>query len=171
MYIDLLKLPKEGKKLCLAFNESFCDTLFNIKCFTGEIFKEKDEFILHGELSFEVEEQCDRCLEHFILSMNEYIILKLSDKFCKVDISGKPEIQLSDEDLDRLYIDNNIIIINILILEEAESLRPISKLCNSECKGLCKYCGLNMNKHVCDCDHLIKEHFSMEDLVNKYNKK
>lgn len=170
MLIDLLKLPKEGKKLDLVFSEVFCDTSFYIKSFVGEIFKEKSEFVLHGELAFEVKEQCDRCLEHFILSVNDYIMLRLTDKLYNVDVINKPEIRLEDNDLDRWYIDNSIININTLILGEAESLRPMIKLCNSECKGLCECCGINMNKYVCDCDNVTEEHFSIADLINKHNK-
>ena len=170
MLIDLLKLPEEGKKLHLVFSEVFCDAFFCVKSFVGDIFKEKNEFILYGELLFEVEEQCDRCLEYFTLSVNDYISLKLTDKLYNVGVVNKPEIRLEDNDLDRLYVDNSIININTLILEEAEALRPMIKLCNDECRGLCEHCGVNMNKYECDCNNLAKAHFSIADLINKYNK-
>jgi len=91
-------------------------------------------------------------LEKFILVINDYIALKLTEELYDNDMIGKPEIQLSEADLDMLFLDNSIVDVNMLILEEAESLRPISKLCVKECKGLCEYCGTNLNIRACDCD-------------------
>jgi uncharacterized protein len=170
MLIDLNKLPKEGKRLQLEFNEVFNNTCFYIKSFNGEIFKEKNEYVLHGELDFEVEEKCDRCLEKFILVINDYIALKLTEELYDNDMIGKPEIQLSEADLDMLFLDNSIVDVNMLILEEAESLRPISKLCVKECKGLCEYCGTNLNIRACDCDKKNDRNFNIGDLINRFNK-
>lgn len=170
MLIDLNKLPKEGKKLKLEFNEVFNNTCFNIKLFNGEIIKEKNEYVLHGELDFEVEEKCDRCLEAFTLDINDYIILKLTDELYSNDMLGKPEIQLSEAELDILFLDNSIVDMNALILKEAESLIPISKLCIKECKGLCEHCGINLNTGVCHCDKRVDRNFNIGDLINRFNK-
>jgi uncharacterized protein len=171
MYVDLNKLPKEGKKLHLEFNELFNDVNFHIKLFDGEVFKDKDEYVLHGKLEFEVEERCDRCLECYNLFIDDYIVLRLTCDIYGVNLADKPEIQLSDEDLDRLYIESSTIDINMLILEEAESLRPMKKLCISDCKGLCEHCGINLNKFNCDCCVIDESNVSIGDLINKYAKK
>jgi len=151
MYIDLSKLPKEGKKLLLTFDEVFNDVLFHIRLFDGEVFKDKSEYVLHGELEFEVEEKCDRCLEYYNLFINDYILLRLTNNLYGENFVVRPEIQLGDEDLDRLYIETSTINLNIIILEEAEALRPLRKLCVNDCKGLCEHCGINLNRFDCNC--------------------
>ena len=30
---------------------------------------------------------------------------------------------------------------------------PIKKVCDSDCKGICQYCGQNQNENSCNCDN------------------
>jgi uncharacterized protein len=170
MLIDLLKLPKEGERVDLTFKEMFCSSLFDITSFQGEIYKEKEMYIIQGNLKFEIEEQCDRCLENFTLSIDENLFVKLTNKSNYKYNFDLGEVQLDEDDLNVIYIEDSLIDINTLILQEAESMRPLSKLCIKTCKGLCKHCGANLNVVECNCKENYNEYFSIADLMIK-NKK
>jgi len=29
---------------------------------------------------------------------------------------------------------------------------PMKSLCNDDCKGICPYCGVNLNNEICQCE-------------------
>ena len=41
---------------------------------------------------------------------------------------------------------------------------PANLLCSEDCQGLCSICGINLNKHTCDCVH---EEFDEAEAADK----
>ncbi|MDY6820802.1 MAG: DUF177 domain-containing protein [Deferribacterota bacterium] len=162
MNIDLKKLPKNGKKVNLMFKECFNNKLFEISFINGFLHKTKNKYLLNGHLSFKVNEYCDRCLELYTNEVSDNINLSF---VISPYVTKTLEIKLSDEELDeRLLLDNNLNLVKVL-LEEAESLRPIKKLCSLDCKGLCEYCGVNKNIKDCSCNQNNKNSFSLGNII------
>jgi uncharacterized protein len=170
MLIDLEQLPDEGKYLSVEFHAQYNEKLFNIKLFEGYIFRNRSDFLLEGKLSFDVEEFCDRCLIAYNLSVSEQISVRLTENIYKDIVTKSAELKLTDEDLNAVYIESLVVEINDIILKEAESLRPMRKLCQSDCKGLCANCGINYNIATCNCKDEVSILYSLGELKEKYNR-
>lgn len=93
--------------------------------------------VLHINLSVELslDMMCSRCLDDFIYPMS----LQINEKI-DLDDDGN-EIQGDMIDLTELI--RETILINI----------PIKPVCSPDCKGLCQYCGNNMNVKECNCSN------------------
>jgi len=96
-----------------------------------DIFNTKDSFQLSGNLKGELILECSRCLEKYNSELN----LKIEEEVLKEEMEDADELHLAD-----------IIRDNILL-----SL-PIKTLCFADCKGICPYCGQNLNRGDCDCE-------------------
>lgn len=92
---------------------------------------------------------CDRCLEDV-----EY----------DFSISYSREIDFNENSKDRQnnmdelsFIDGTQVNTDRLITDEIILDFPMQVLCRTDCKGLCKKCGCNLNKSKCDCDQFIPD--------------
>ncbi len=60
--------------------------------------------------------------------------------------------QLNDEDNDDyIVVENFSLNLDELVLEDIYLSLPTRFLCKNDCKGLCPYCGKDLNEGVCDC--------------------
>jgi uncharacterized protein len=64
---------------------------------------------------------------------------------------SKQEDELSTEDLEYGYYQDDVIDLDTLIFEQVMLQIPIKVLCTDACKGLCPYCGMNLNTANCGC--------------------
>lgn len=127
--------------------------------------KEKIDFLLHkvdsyvsakkiGEtVSLEVgvettvDLECCRCLETFTFPVKA----RFKYTFIPIDERIEEELELTSEDLSSGYYKDDVIELDLLIFEQIALQIPIKPLCNDSCKGLCPYCGVNLNKADCKC--------------------
>jgi uncharacterized protein len=84
--------------------------------------------------------QCSRCLEKFSYSVD----FDLNEKF-----SSNP----GNKDEDIILIDSDNIDITEIIENSIIVTLPLKILCNENCKGLCQYCGKDLNNSTCNCDN------------------
>ena len=106
-------------------------------------------FKIDGVLTFYLMNSCDRCLEQFEEKYNPKFELLLTSnidliKKNNLDIIHFPE---SMTEIDLVYTFDEFILLE----------KPIKFLCKKECKGLCQYCGVNLNLSACDCRNLSKD--------------
>jgi uncharacterized protein len=67
------------------------------------------------------------------------------------DLVARGSHTLGTQDLDVVYLPEEVIDEEALIKEQFILQRPMQLLCREDCLGLCPYCGKNLNKGQCQC--------------------
>jgi uncharacterized protein len=156
--IHLKDIPDEG--LALVFDEKKViedvNLISNIK---GEAFFEKvrEDIILKGGFTTEINLKCDRCLEDFVFPID--------DNFFYTLLHRDKEHENEEAEPDVLYFSGNNIHFLDIIHEQIILQIPLKIVCSDDCKGFCPDCGKNLNIEKCDCDK--KNNFiPFETLIN-----
>ncbi|MBI3451001.1 MAG: DUF177 domain-containing protein [Acidobacteria bacterium] len=102
---------------------------------------------LIGTLSGKVEVPCARCLKSF-----EIAVAREFDLFYALSpVKGK-EVHIPDDALDYEFLhDGDAIDLQLVAVEQIYLEIPMKPLCSSECRGLCRNCGINLNESACAC--------------------
>ncbi len=113
------------------------------------IARAKDGVAVGGYVRTAIEHPCTRCLTPVRVEINGTIeALYLPESFQ----SETKEVEL--ENLRNvIYYKNPVIDLTDRIIEAMVLEVPEQVLCKPDCKGLCPYCGINLNEHpdhVCD---------------------
>ncbi|MTI69959.1 MAG: DUF177 domain-containing protein [Firmicutes bacterium] len=128
---DLRHLKIRGKKI--KFHKPLA--------LKGGIYKTDDGIFINLDISYEYTDVCDRCLEEFTNKQTSVLSGKIIEK---AEDDSKEEITIY---LDKGKINLEKAIKKVLVLDF-----PMKSLCNSDCKGLCPKCGINLNEEQCECD-------------------
>ena len=94
----------------------------------GRVFKINNALSVDLNIKAQLHAGCSRCLEDFVWEFDK-------------------DVQLNyplDSSVNFIDLDNEI-------REEVILDYPIKPLCDSDCKGLCKKCGSNLNQGGCNC--------------------
>jgi len=108
--------------------------------------KMRESVFIEGNLEATVVANCSRCLEvtNFpIKSSFRYTFVPAKDRLT--------EEELSSEDLEYGFYQDDVIDLDGLIFEQIVLQIPIKVLCKDTCKGLCPYCGIDINTASCGC--------------------
>ncbi|MDR0676484.1 MAG: DUF177 domain-containing protein [Elusimicrobiota bacterium] len=116
-------------------------------------FVPENLIFVSGNIIYFLEKICEKCLEKF-----EYVK--------KVDFNREYEIGKNQLELD---LRNDI-------REELWLNIPFLYKCSNDCKGLCSFCGKNLNKEYCNCieiynkefDKAKKEKNAFKDVLKEY---
>ena len=151
LYNKLIDLSPESLRLSHVAKKIQCE-LSNENSSSG--------FRIYGKIDSTINVSCDRCLKDYQddLSSKLNIILTNNEEIIKEMNSDVMIFNNSDD-----FIDISDILRDIILLDE-----PIKKLCNSNCKGLCSNCGLNLNEKHCDCKKF-ESNESLKELENLIN--
>lgn len=142
---DLLEKEMFEKELHIeAVEKSLNDGSEDIKLLEpikldGTLTKVRDIIELNGAIHTVLELTCSRCLEKFNYTVN----IPVKERFTNVEKSNKDDsiIFINGDTIDITEVlENNIIL-----------MLPIKRLCKEDCKGLCQYCGTNLNYSTCNC--------------------
>jgi len=112
----------------------------------------EDESVhVRGKLSARLALQCGRCLEPFVLPVEQDL-----DLFClrrRADEEGEEEdeVALADRDMVIAYHDGDELDLGEMVREQFFLAVPLKRLCREECRGLCPTCGANRNEARCEC--------------------
>ena len=143
---------ENSRKLRVAFSESvevpseygLVDCLPIVK-FEGTMRKSDDDFLLEGGIESDILMSCGKCLQDVSISLSSQVFERFSTKH----VSDEEEVwhiqSLSGVD------------ITPQILLNLQLLIPMNALCRDDCKGICRYCGKNLNEASCNCDELNRE--------------
>jgi uncharacterized protein len=112
---------------------------------------EKDVVSVSVELTVKVVRSCSRCLEDVELEYPLHIVRNINTKTGEAYAGNREE---SDE---ISYIEDCTLDVDMLILDELYTVFPMKVLCKEDCKGICKVCGINLNKSACDCDQVVPD--------------
>lgn len=147
------------------------------------IFRSGKYVTLQGAVEAVLNPVCSRCLNDFELPLNADFVStvvidesllnaadkgrtkrkkkKKEEKATKKDEkkSSKKELEeleLEKEDLDLIHIEGDELDLTLAVTEQIALEAPIKPLCLANCKGLCSYCGADLNDSKypdgqCDC--------------------
>jgi uncharacterized protein len=107
----------------------------------------KESVFIEGSAATTVEMPCSRCLETCRLPVSA----SFRYTFVPAPESHQEEQELSADDLDFAYYEEDTIDLDRLIFEQVMLQMPIKPLCRETCQGLCPRCGINLNVAGCDC--------------------
>lgn len=114
-----------------------------------DIFKDKQNFRLVGEVKTTLELPCSRCLDPFVLPVDATFDLRYQPH---AEAGGKnDEVEIEEDDLSTAFYENDEIDLGQLMREQFLLSLPMKPLCSDACHGLCSICGTNLNRTTCDC--------------------
>jgi len=113
------------------------------------VSREDKRYVIHGRLAGKIRLVCDRCLDTYTFALGRDFRLSLSPP---VNLeSARDETELKKEDLAVGFIEAEKIDLDDIIREQIYLSLPIKLLCESACAGLCRVCGVNLNRETCKC--------------------
>lgn len=159
MIISLDKLiRKEIDKLDLSFLENV-DTIRNgeyklsspLKV-EGKISNTNKGLYLDIEVEFTFVDNCSRCLKEVQVPIKYSVQgFLVKDNFDEEDF---------EEDI---FVFNGFELDIMDIIEQTIDFEiPLKVLCSEDCKGLCQYCGTNLNIEKCSCNEVAND----EDIID-----
>jgi len=113
-----------------------------------ELVPEAEQIKLNGQLQGAVRLRCSRCLQDYVLKLDEPIDLLLHP----LTADTPEEIDLRPEDLDTEFFDGVTIDVDLIVEEQIFLALPQQSLCQPDCQGLCSGCGADLNREACKCE-------------------
>lgn len=123
--------------------------------------EENAAVFINGTVDIEVMMTCARCLEDVPTPIHFDIDKKLLIK----------EEGLVDEEMEKPdYLIGFELDVDKLVYAEILVNWPMRVLCRDDCKGICKVCGMNLNKGACSCQRteLDPRMAAIQDIFNKF---
>ena len=105
----------------------------------GTVTKVGSRYVVKCTATTVVKLLCDRCLEEF-------------DCPIQTEIYQRYSTNPNEEDEDIFSISGFEIELEDVITEAIVLAVPMKWLHDASCKGICKVCGINLNKQSCQCD-------------------
>jgi len=100
--------------------------------------------VVKGTLQAQVLLNCSRCLREFTLNLN----VSLDETFRQEGAGAGMEM---DEEYGIIPFSGDIIDFTTVIRDNLLAALPMKALCQENCRGLCPYCGQDLNETVCHC--------------------
>jgi uncharacterized protein len=116
-----------------------------------ELIREADSIKLRGHLQGALQVACSRCLQDFVLELDEIIDFTLVRS---LSADAPYEIDLQPEDLDTEFFDGVTIDVDLIVAEQIFLALPQKPLCRAQCAGLCSGCGADLNREECKCEKI-----------------
>ncbi|MBN1142339.1 MAG: DUF177 domain-containing protein [Deltaproteobacteria bacterium] len=117
------------------------------------VFHRVDEIYRgEGAVSTRVELQCGRCLEKFEFRLEEELSLLFSH--CsgdRRDRSDPEELEITSEEVGLIFFSGEAIDLGAAVQEQLLMALPVRPLCREGCRGLCPWCGADLNRESCRC--------------------
>lgn len=107
-------------------------------------------FVVSGELVSKIALSCASCLDRIERKItNNFSVTYVREL---VNRDDEEEVELSGADLEFELFEGSIIDVTEVVQEQVIMAVPIKELCSPDCKGVCQFCGANMNTETCDCE-------------------
>lgn len=123
--------------------------------------QENKTLFIRGAVDVTLSIPCGRCLE------------EVPTQIC-FDIDKKLDIQdsvlVDDEMEENDYLIGFELDVDKLVYAEILVNWPMKVLCKEDCEGICKVCGMNLNKGTCDCQRteLDPRMAAIQDIFSKF---
>ena len=123
--------------------------------------RDGSKLLITGTVDFAASIPCSRCLEE----VPTRIHFDIEKEFCLENSA------IHDEEMEEIdYLIGFDLDIDRLIYGEILVNWPMKVLCKEDCKGICKVCGMNLNKGDCNCQktELDPRMAAIQDVFNKF---
>jgi uncharacterized protein len=114
----------------------------------GQVVFADPGFYLRAKLSYEQTLSCNRCLKPIVEPTRADVELMIVVGLNK---EAGSEHALHEQDLGELYIEEEVLETDPILIEQLQLNVPMKPLCRDDCKGLCSGCGADLNDGVCTC--------------------
>lgn len=104
--------------------------------------RENKRLLISGEVAMTVRIPCNRCLEDVETDIRFTVDKELTAEGAEINDG---ETEAAD------YLSGTWLDTDKLVYEEILVHWPVKVLCREDCKGICKVCGMNLNRGSCDC--------------------
>ena len=107
-----------------------------------------------GRVATKVESSCGRCLNSFSIDLDESFVLTFTNEPFTIHDEGADDeegLELTAEELGLIPFAGESIDLTAAIGEQLFLALPLRPLCSAECRGLCPYCGIDLNEKKCEC--------------------
>lgn len=132
----------QGETLKITFDKPFYIVLRHV---------EKDMVCVEFQAVVTVNRICSRCLGDVVC--NHILDVKRT-----INVAKKEAYTDDTSEYDEIgYIEDCTLDVDMLVLDELYTILPMSVLCKEDCKGICKVCGINLNKSTCNCDQTVPD--------------
>jgi uncharacterized protein len=123
--------------------------------------EENAAVFINGTVDIEVMMTCARCLEDVPTPIHFSI-----DKQLSIREDGLVDEEMEEPD----YLIGFMLDVDKLVYAEILVNWPMRVLCKDDCKGICKVCGMNLNKGACSCQRteLDPRMAAIQDIFNKF---
>ncbi len=112
-------------------------------------FKLDGRVFVKGTVASDVPTTCSRCLKTLVFPLN----VNIDVQYIPLFESGEgEEKELKSDELDVSFYQNDEIDIVNMVKEQMLLSVPMKPLCDTDCKGICHTCGINLNEALCKCN-------------------
>ena len=158
MKVRFGEIPEEGLRFEIKDESWFPDRDLNRTVPVRSIIKMKrngvDRVLLEGEINTAIAFGCDRCLEEYIMDLDNSF--KLDLEYVSSNKLEPAEHEVSLSEMDMIYLKEPVIDVFAILKQQVFLMIPEKHLCTESCKGLCTMCGANLNAETCDCKQDLK---------------
>jgi uncharacterized protein len=148
--VSVEDIPPEGLSFTFEEFSDLGEDIVVSKPFSGSLSLNKRgiEVKVAGTLKGAIVLTCDRCLAEyeFPIDLSFNLILRP-----RSSLNLEETKELSIEELDVSFYDDDFIAFAELLREEVMLAIPYKTLCREDCKGICQVCGKNLNEGPCSC--------------------
>jgi uncharacterized protein len=117
----------------------------------ARILPSRGGLVCSGRLEATALVPCSRCLEPYSFPVARDFDLVYLPPPQDPGEAGQ-ELQITRDDLDVAYLtQERELDLNGLAAEQIYLALPMKPLCSEECRGLCQFCGCNLNTELCRC--------------------
>jgi uncharacterized protein len=158
MFIDVQQVPPEGLPVECGIAADRLSPQEDLRLaerivVSGRLYPvDARSFCLRGRMSTAVETECVRCLEPFVMKVEQQLDLLYLPQSENVGSGEDEERELSDQDMAVGFYRDDEIDLSQMIWEQVYLALPMKPLCKQDCRGLCQECGTNLNLTSCSCD-------------------
>ena len=141
--MDLIKGVSEQKEIDMSetiadFEIAGDDIKFTSPIRLKGIIKNESGILkLNGTIVLELELKCHRCLKQ----LKKDFSLKIDESYSNAESIPEDYYKFAGNEIDLTDMVLDVIITNI----------PMKVLCSVDCKGICSFCGENLNHKECSC--------------------
>jgi len=114
----------------------------------GQVVHTDPGFFLRAHLSYEQTLCCNRCLTPIVERTSPDVELMI---LVEHEAGGGGEHELRERDLGALYLEEEILQTDPILIEQLQLNVPMKPLCRPDCQGLCPVCGADKNVGACSC--------------------
>ena len=159
MRINIHEIPPSGLDIMLTKSEVWVRDLFSKSGIEFgddfntniQVFRAADSVVFNGSLIGNLKLLCSRCGKPFTFPAERNFTstyCKSSDKFKGI----REEVKLTKDDLDLTFFSGEEVDLVDVLNEQIQLAIPYRPLCQEDCKGLCPYCGKDLNDSDCKCE-------------------